>query len=49
VLIDRSFWEAVLADNGMIGEAGCALFQFADDAEDAWAKRVASGLSVRRQ
>ncbi|HVX99852.1 MAG TPA: LOG family protein [Pseudorhodoplanes sp.] len=54
VMIDRGFWEAalkfeVLADNGMIDGADCALFQYADDAEDAWAKLVASGLSAHRR
>ncbi|GLK85797.1 LOG family protein [Ancylobacter defluvii] len=52
VLFDEAYWRSVinfraLVDHGMIDESECGLFQFADTAEDVWAKLIAGGLAVR--
>ncbi|MCG6122372.1 MAG: LOG family protein [Microvirga sp.] len=49
VLFDEDYWRSVvnfsvLAEHGMIAERDLALFEFADTAEDVWAKLVAFGL-----
>ncbi|GAB4066697.1 TIGR00730 family Rossman fold protein [Ancylobacter sonchi] len=51
VLFDEAYWRSVinfraLVDNGMIDEDECGLFEFADTAEDVWAKLIAGGLKV---
>jgi uncharacterized protein (TIGR00730 family) len=51
VAFDEAFWrkavdfEALIAA-GVIDRADCDLFQFADDAEDAWARLEAQGLGA---
>jgi uncharacterized protein (TIGR00730 family) len=49
VLFDRAYWTRVinfdaLVEDGMIREEDKQLFDFAEDAEDVWAKLVARGL-----
>ncbi|HEX2114170.1 MAG TPA: LOG family protein [Alphaproteobacteria bacterium] len=49
VLFDRAFWTRLinfdaLVEDGMIAERDKDLFDFAEDAEDLWAKLVARGL-----
>ncbi len=51
--IDRKFWEAVvnfeaLIGAGMIERAECGVFEYAEDAEDAWSKLAATDLNVHR-
>jgi uncharacterized protein (TIGR00730 family) len=50
VLVDRGYWTRIvnfdaLIEDGMIAARDMELFDFADDAEDIWAKLVARGLS----
>lgn len=54
VMVDRAFWQATvnfetLVDNGMITRDELKLFDYADDAEEAWAKLAASDLGSHRQ
>ncbi len=51
VLIDEGYWRGMinftaLVAEGMIDAGDMDLFQFAEDAEDAWAKLLAGGLVV---
>jgi uncharacterized protein (TIGR00730 family) len=51
VLFDRAYWTRLinfdaLAEDGMIAESDKDLFDFAEDAEDLWAKLVARGLKA---
>jgi uncharacterized protein (TIGR00730 family) len=51
VLFDRAFWTRLinfdaLVEDGMIAERDKDLFDFAEDAEDLWAKLVARGLEA---
>ena len=51
VMVDRTFWQSVinfqaLIEAGMIERAECGVFDYADDAEDAWAKLAASDLTA---
>jgi uncharacterized protein (TIGR00730 family) len=51
VLFDKSYWRAVvnfevLLENGMIAEKDLALFDYADTAEEMWAKLVETGLTA---
>lgn len=53
VMVDRAFWKATvnfetLVDNGMIARDELKLFDYADDAEEAWAKLAASDLGSHR-
>jgi len=53
VMVDRAFWQATvnfetLIGNGMIARDELALFDYADDAEEAWAKLAASNLGSHR-
>ena len=52
VLLDRAYWESVvnfqaLIDNGMISPADSEILQFAESAEEVWAKLVAGGVLTR--
>jgi uncharacterized protein (TIGR00730 family) len=51
VLFDRAYWTRLinfqaLVEDGMIAESDTQLFDFAEDAEDLWAKLVAHGLKA---
>jgi uncharacterized protein (TIGR00730 family) len=51
VLFDRAYWMRLinfqaLLDEGMIAKHDLQLFDFAEDAEDLWAKLVARGLKA---
>jgi uncharacterized protein (TIGR00730 family) len=51
VLFDRAYWTRLvnfdaLIEDGMIAAKDMELFDFADDAEDIWAKLVARGLKA---
>ncbi len=51
VLFDRGYWTRIvnfdaLIEDGMIAARDMALFDFAEDAEDIWAKLVARGLKA---
>ena len=53
VMVDRAFWKATvnfktLVDNGMIARDELKLFEYADDAEEAWDKLEASNLGSHR-
>jgi uncharacterized protein (TIGR00730 family) len=50
VMFDRGYWESVikfdaLVDSGMVEKNECNLFEYADDAEEAWTKLAALGLN----
>lgn len=52
VLFDEAYWRSVinfpaLVENGMVSAQECELFQFADTAEDIWARLIACGLKPR--
>jgi uncharacterized protein (TIGR00730 family) len=52
VLVDEAYWRSVvkfdaLLEAGMIRAADLELFDFADDAEGAWARLLAGGLVIR--
>ncbi|HEY5072145.1 MAG TPA: TIGR00730 family Rossman fold protein [Caulobacteraceae bacterium] len=52
VLVDEAYWRSVisfetLVDQGMIAATDLNLFEFAQDAEEAWIKLLADGLVVR--
>jgi uncharacterized protein (TIGR00730 family) len=49
VMIDRKFWQTVInfdamIEAGTIDRADCGVFDYAEDAEEAWAKLAASDL-----
>lgn len=51
MLFDQDYWRSVvnfdaLLEAGMIDEADCRLFDYAEDAEDCWAKLLARGVAV---
>jgi uncharacterized protein (TIGR00730 family) len=51
VMVDRKFWETVidfeaLIANGMIDRPECDVFQFAENAEEIWAKLAATDLNA---
>lgn len=51
VMVDRKFWRSVidfdaLVEAGMIERAECAVFDYADDAEEAWARLAAADLNA---
>jgi uncharacterized protein (TIGR00730 family) len=51
VVVDRKYWETVISfealiDAGMIDRAECGVFEYADDAEDAWSKLAATDLKA---
>jgi len=53
VLVDEDYWRSVinfeaLLAHGMIEPGDLRLFDFADDAEEAWRKLLANGLSLGR-
>ena len=50
ILFDKNYWRSVinfevLVENGMIDPVDYELFQFADNAEEVWAKLVAGGFT----
>jgi len=54
VLFDESYWRSIvnfeaLVEQGMIDRAECDLFQFAENAEEAWTKLDATDLGHHRQ
>ena len=51
IMVDRKFWTSVvnfdaLIETGMVARADCEVFDFAEDAEEAWAKLAASDLDA---
>jgi uncharacterized protein (TIGR00730 family) len=53
VMVDRAFWTSVvdfdaLIEAGMIEAAECRVFDYAEDAEEAWAKLEAVDLNAHR-
>jgi uncharacterized protein (TIGR00730 family) len=51
VVVDEAYWRSVikfetLVDQGMIDQSDLRLFEFAENAEDAWSKLVAAGLVI---
>jgi len=51
VMVDRKFWETAinfdaLLEAGTIDRADCGVFDYAEDAEEAWAKLAASDLKA---
>jgi uncharacterized protein (TIGR00730 family) len=51
VMVDRAFWETVidfeaLIAHGMIDRSECNVFQYAEDAEEIWAKLAATDLNA---
>jgi uncharacterized protein (TIGR00730 family) len=53
VMIDRAFWKSVvnfdaLIETGMIEPAECRVFDYAEDAEEAWAKLEAAALNAHK-
>jgi uncharacterized protein (TIGR00730 family) len=54
VMVDRKFWTSVinfdaLVEAGVIARAECGVFDFAEDAEEAWAKLVASDFGAHHR
>jgi uncharacterized protein (TIGR00730 family) len=53
VMVDRKFWTSVidfeaLIEAGMIARAECEVFDFAEEAEEAWARLAATDLGAHR-
>jgi predicted Rossmann-fold nucleotide-binding protein len=51
VMVDRKFWESVinfeaLVEAGMIERSDCAIFQYAETAEEIWTRLEAGGLDA---
>ena len=53
VMVDRTFWRSVinfdaLLDAGTIDRGDCGVFDYAEDAEEAWARLTSIGLGTHR-
>ena len=54
VMVDRKFWESAinfeaLIEAGTIDRADCSVFEYAEDAEEAWAKLAAMGIGPHQR
>jgi hypothetical protein len=51
VMVDRKYWESVInfdamIEAGMIERSECAIFQYAENAEEIWTSLEAGGLDA---